>query len=68
MNIISIQIHLQQYGNDFKWMYVTHGVFLQNVLYCWIKENCASVIYDSLRSLRLVQLPLAAHHQIHQGL
>ena len=26
-DIISIQIDLQQYGNDFKWMWVTHGVF-----------------------------------------
>ena len=50
-DIISIQIHLHQYGNDFKWTWVTHGVFLQNVLHCWIKKNCDSVIYDTLRSL-----------------
>ena len=38
-DIISIQIHLQQYGNDFKWMWVTHGVSLQNVLHCLIKRK-----------------------------
>ena len=48
---ISIQIHLQQYGNDFKWMCVIHGISLQNVLHCWIKKRCASAIYDTLRSL-----------------
>ena len=49
-DIISIQIHLQQYGNDFKWMWVTHGVFTK----CFTlldKENCAPVIHDTLRSL-----------------
>ena len=51
LHIISIHIHLQQYENDFKWMWVTHGVFLQNVLHCLIMKNCASVIYDTLRSL-----------------
>ena len=35
----------------FKWMWVIHGVFLQNVLHCGIKKNCASDIYDTLRSL-----------------
>ena len=50
-DIISIQIHIQQYGNDFKWMYITHEAFLQNALHCWIKKNYASVIYDTLRSL-----------------
>ena len=45
-DIISIQIHLQQYGNDFKWMCHTHDAFLKNILHCWIKKNCASVIYD----------------------
>ena len=49
-DIISIQIHLHQYGNDFKWMWVTHSAFLQNVLHCWTKKNSASVIYDTLKS------------------
>ena len=37
-DIISILIHLQQYGNDLKWMWVTHCVHLQNVLDYWIKK------------------------------
>ena len=49
-DIISIQIDLQQ---DFKWMWVTHGVFTKwfALLDKEIKKNCDSVMYDTLRSL-----------------
>ena len=29
----------------------SHMVLFTNVLHCWIKKNCASVIDDTLRSL-----------------
>ena len=39
-DIISIQILLPQYGNDFKWIWVTHGIFTK-CLGLLDKEKCA---------------------------
>ena len=46
-----ISIQIQQYGNGLKRMWIAHGVYLQNVLDCWITKNCGSIIQDTPRSL-----------------